>query len=402
MYSTKVIESAIDRYQKSSSLKLIRIPASKVEDWIHHLEERLKKFKGEVDELRKDLTKEELAFIRNERVMSMLDFEYWANRYATIPANGGGICKFQFWDSQRIFLRKMASVEEEMHSAKQRGDTTDGMLIVGHKARQLGETMLGRAICMHRLCTQQHRRAMGASVDDDKIQELYDRDKTIYDNLPWWLRPELGYDEKRAHIYFEKLDSRIIYQVSSQKSGLGVGRQFDLGHLTELSTWINASAVELDFFPTLPQSLSTFCLLESTAFGRGNFWHDFTERVRHGYSARWTYVFIPWYAEVTKYHRTPPVDWKPAETTFNHIARVYETSPEFMGRNVQLTPAQAWWWESTRADYMKGNNLSFFLTNFCSTPEESFQHSGQSAFDPILLDSLRGGVQKGVPYELRG
>jgi len=334
--------------------------------------------------------------------MSMLDFLYWAERYCTIQQDGGGICKLVPWESQCLLLDAMAKREAEMHERAIKGDSVDGVLVVGTKARQLGETALGRAACVHRLTTQHHRRAIAASVDEDKVQELYDRDKLIIDNLPWYLQPSLGYDEKRTHLYFGGLDSRVIYQVSSQKSGLGVGRQFDLGHLTELSTWINASAVELDFFPTLPQSLSTFCLLESTAFGRGNFWHDFTERVRHGYSARWTYVFIPWYAEVTKYHRTPPVDWKPAETTFKHIARVYETSPEFMGRNVQLTPAQAWWWESTRADYMKGNNLSFFLTNFCSTPEESFQHSGQSAFDPILLDSLRGGVQKGVPYELRG
>jgi len=332
--------------------------------------------------------------------MSMLDYEYSASRYHTIPSNGGGVCQFQFWDSQRIFLRKMASVEEEMHDRKSRGETTDGMLIVGHKARQLGETMLDRSICMHRLTTQQHRRAMAASVDDDKIQELYDRDKLIWDSLPWWLKPEIGYDTKAAHLYFGKLDSRIIYQVSSQKSGLGVGRQFDFAHLTELSTWINPSAVELDFFPTLPQSISTFCLLESTAYGRGNWWHEFTERVRKGLTRRWTYVFIPWYAEPSKYRSTPPPDWVPSEVAMLHAQRIHETSHEFGGHSIMIPRENLYWWESTREEYRRAGNLNFFLTNYCSTPEESFQHSGQSAFDPELIESLRLNASDGVSYEL--
>ena len=123
---------------------------------------------------------------------------------------------------------------------------------------------------MHRLTTQRDRRALAASVDDDKIQEMYDRDKLIYDNLPWWLKPPIQYDTKAASITLGDVNSRILYQVSSQKSGIGVGRQIDIHHLTELSTWLNPSAVELDFFPTIPRSLATFGLEESTPYGRGN------------------------------------------------------------------------------------------------------------------------------------
>lgn len=401
MYATSVIEAAVAKYEQAADHRLIRLDPMKCSEWAAHLDARLAKHGGDSLKLTADLTKEEKLFIRNERVMSMLDFEYWAARYCTIQKDGGGICKFIPWESQRIILTLLARVEQEMHERLARGEPIDGLLIAGHKGRQLGETALGRSVCMHRETTQQHRRGMAASVDDDKIQELYDRDKLIVDNLPWWLKPEIGYDEKRSHLYFEKLDSRIIYQVSSQKSGLGVGRQFDLAHLTELSTWINAPSVELDFFPTLPQSLSTFALLESTAYGRGNWWHDFTERVRHGHSPRWHYCFIPWYAEPSKYRRQPPVGWIPSEVALKHAEKVHESSPEFMGRNVMLSRENLYWWESTRAEYMQGNNLPFFLTNFCCTPEESFQHSGQSAFDPILLDQLRSNTKTGTQYELR-
>ena len=42
MYSSKVIESAIARYESSSRLRLIRLDKSKCADYTHHLEERLK------------------------------------------------------------------------------------------------------------------------------------------------------------------------------------------------------------------------------------------------------------------------------------------------------------------------------------------------------------------------
>jgi hypothetical protein len=341
-------------------------------------------------------------FIRNERVMCRFNFRYWAERYGTLAKDGGGIGKFTNpWESQEILLRFIAKIEESIMDAFERGEPIDGILVVLAKARQLGATAIGRLLLMHRLTLQNNRRAMSASVDDDKIQELYDRDKLIYDSLPFWLKPALKYDEKRQHIHFEASDSRSLYQVSSQKSGLGVGRQFDCAHLTELSTWNDAYKVELDFFPTLPQSLSTLGILESTAYGRGNWWHDFTERVRKNASPRWRYLFIPWYAEASKYRRQPPPDWQPNEVSLLHAQKVFDTSEEFVGHPVMLARENLYWYESTRAEYQQGNNLAFFLTNYCSTPAESFQHSGQSAFSPELLEELRLHASPGEPLEIR-
>jgi len=403
MYSQRVIERAVAAYEKKAGHRLIEISNPKRDDWRAHLEKRLAAHAGDTAALAATYTTEEKLFIRNERVMSMLNFRYWAEAYGTIQKDGGGVCRFAHpWESQQIILQHIAKHEEELYDAVARGETVDGLLFVLHKARQLGATALGRLLLTHRLTLQNNRRAMSASVDDDKIQELYDRDKMIYDNLPFYLKPAIKYDEKRQHIHYDNSDSRSLYQVSSQKSGLGVGRQFDIAHLTELSTWVNASAVELDFFPTLPMSLTTLALLESTAYGRGNFWHDFTERVRRGYTRRWRYIFIPWFCEVSKYRAQPPVDWKPTELSLIHAQKCYDTSAEFTGHQVMLTREQLYWYETTRNEYQQGNNLRYFLTNWPATPEESFQHSGQSAFSIELLDTLRTEAHAGQAYELVG
>ena len=402
MYSSATVQRSTERYEQQSGKRLLRLEPSKCLEWAEHLTARRLRFKTE-DEFWKMATAEEAAFIRNERVLSMMDFRYWATRYGTIAQDGGGICKFDHpWESQEILLRLIAKQEQKLLDAALRGEPVDGILICLHKARQLGATAVGRLLMLHGMLYQKNRRGMSASVDDDKIQELYDRDKLIYDNLPWYLRSALKYDEKRQHIHFDIMDSRMLYQVSSQKSGLGVGRQFDRAHLTELSTWLNAGAVELDFFPTLPQSLTTLVLLESTAYGRGNWWHDFTERVRRGHSARWIYAFIPYYAEATKYRRQPPPDWKPSDVSMLHAQKVYETSAAYLeGRQLMLPRETLYWWESTRSEYQRGNNLTFFLTNYCATPEESFQHSGQSAFSAEHLEAMRLHAHPGGAYEIR-
>lgn len=401
MYSTKVIERSIAAYEAKAGHQLLRLDIGKRDEWRDHLDQRLSKHDGDADALARDLKQEERLFIRNERVLSMLDFRFWAEGYGTIQKDGGGVCLFRnIWESQRILLDHVAKREEELHEAAIRKEPIDGLLFALHKARQLGATAVGRLLLMHRLTLQNNRRAMSASVDDDKIQELYDRDKLIYDNLPFYLKPTLKYDEKRQHLHFFGNESRSLYQVSSQKSGLGVGRQFDMAHLTELSTWVNGDAIELDFFPTLPQSITTFALLESTAYGRGNFWHDFTERVRRGDTARWRYVFVPWYVEISKYRREPPADWAPSQVSLLHAQKVHDTSPDLVGRTVMLSRQQLYWYETTRTEYQKANNLRYFLTNWPATPEESFQHSSASAFSVELLDELRTRTRAGTPFEL--
>ena len=355
---------------------------------------------GDDGQLARPLTADESAFIRNERLLSAVDYLYWAERYSTLKLDGGGLGTLKFWESQRILLAIVAKAEVEMWEAADRGEPVDGILLCCHKARQLGLTAIMRSLTMHRMTLHHHQRALAGSVDEDKIQELYDRDKDILDNLPWWLRPTVGADEKRQHLSFERLGTRLLYQASAQKSGVGQGRQFELGHLTECASWLYPDTIEYDYFPTIPQSTNALVGLESTANGRGNWWHDFVNRVRAGHSRRWRFVFIPWYAEVSKYRAAPPDRWRPSEVSLLHAQMVYDSSPEFLGRHVMLSPQQLYWWESTRAEHLRASKLNIFLSNFCATVEESFQHAQVSVFSPETLEALRLHTAPGLPYEL--
>jgi hypothetical protein len=112
-------------------------------------------------------------------------------------------------------------------------------------------------------------------------------------------------------------------------------------------------------------------------------------------------VFVPWYSEAKKYRREPSPDWVPSQLSLLHAQKVHDTSAEFTGHSVMLGREQLYWYETTRDEYQKGNNLRFFLTNYPATPEESFQHSTNAPFGVEFLDELRTRARPGAAYEIQ-
>jgi hypothetical protein len=199
------------------------------------------------------------------------------------------------------------------------------------------------------------------------------------------------------------VDSRQLYQESTKRSGVGFGRQYDFLHLTEVPQWANAKYdIELNIFPAIPRAVSTLAGIEAVPLGRGNWWHQFSEDCRLGLYPEWLYIYIPWYALGKKYSLTAPLNWEPEADSLAHGSKVYETSPLYVGRTVLLERDQLYWWEMERKSARRSGTLSFFLTNYSATPQESFQHFSQSAFPAELIEELSNHASFGraVPYEL--
>lgn len=416
MYSPTIIQRNVERLEAELKIKLKRYePGVCLE-----ARDRLDQIRKPDGSLKRPFTKAEQEFIRNECLLSKLDFEYWCSRYATIDRDGvegGGLGRLNLWESQRIVLDKIALAEEEEYRKQEAGQPCDGIMMLFNKARQEGLTGICRALTMHRLTMWHNTRALAASVDDDKIKELYDRDKLIYNcglekeeyslkgGLPYWMRPILNFDVKGAHLDFSQLGSRILYQFSTMGSAIGQGRQFDIGHMTELAYWAEDVLAMLgrDFFPTLPQSPRTLFLAESVSFGRTGWWYRMSKAIEAHRLPRWRFCFIPWYAITKKYRRFPASDWVPDEITQRHADMVWETSIDYLGRRIRLDREQMYWWESTREEYRQNNELAAFLTNYCATPEEGHQHSNPTAISHETLSRLHdeAAAHKPLPYLLR-
>jgi len=353
---------------------------------------------------KRSLRKDEKEFIDSEIALCRIDFRYFAERWGTVEwdaSEGGGAHAIHFWPTQERALKLISEREERNHEEYREHHFSEGIRGVWHKTRQQGATALIRLISMHRMLFYRSTRCITASLDEPKVKGLYTTDKVILDNLPHFLRPAVLFDVKNEHIELEHLKSRLLYQQASQRAGVGTGGQFDINHMTEVALWPTPERLQFDLLPAIPQALSTFLGWESTANGRGNFWHEFTESVRRreeGFE-RWIYVFTPWYLNRNKNRLIAPVDWTPDAKTVEHAKLVEETSHEFADATVILNRDQMYWWESEYRANKKLGTLHLFLTNYPATPEQSFQTHRHPALPIETIEWMRTkATLPGMPY----
>lgn len=383
MYSQAIIERNQQALEKRLGLRLRRYTPEQSWAVAEHLGPEPR-----------EVTADEAAFIRNEVHLISLDFRYFAERYAIMDLDGGGAGHIKLKESQELVLsRYLAPAEERVAAEVAAGEPTDGLRFYWHKARQLYATTTAIMLIWHRLLSIRDSKALGGVAEDDKLAAYYSRHERLWSSLPWWLRPPLKYESKGEHLVLDGLDSSIWFAAGNQKGGMGQGNQYELQHLTECAFWLDpVTHIDYVLKDTLPQSPRTLAIRESTANGRGDWWHTNTEDARKGLSG-WGYIFIPWYAVTEKRRRKPPTsEWRPDETTLRHADMVLRTSPEWLGRQVTLDLEQLYWWESERKNAQRTHGLALFYSNNPATPDESFQHFQNAAFETEQVERWRTGT----------
>jgi hypothetical protein len=256
---------------------------------------------------------------------------------------------------------------------------------------------LGAALIMHRVLTGTHVRALLASdvPDNSGSEGLFGMYERILANLPWWLRPTEQFHTKNQHVMLSTGSAILVESGKSMKGGLqdkggqkgnlGRSKTFSAVHLTELSTWEYPEQIDDSLMPAVPRSPRTLGIKESTAKGRHNWHHEDWLLGQRG-RGRWVNVFIPWYAEESKYWLPAPLDWTPSDQTRAHAEKAARDGPKWLDRAVTLSRNQLYWYEETRATYQEKGALNKFLEEYAADPEECFQHSGRSIFG---LDALQ-------------
>lgn len=361
----------------------------------------------------RDLQPEEQAFITNERLLTKIDYRYWAERYAKIAKESADLEPlYPMWASQTLFLEQVADVE------KTRWETghPDGILVNVLKARQLGISTKIQVILGHRATTQGVVRGIIAGDVEEQSKYLMSMVELVIDELPWWLKPAKTAHQKGDVLSFDtgaflrtawgKSARGALKDKGGTKGNIGRGKTFTLGHISEVSTWERPEQLEDGLMPGIPRTPRTFMAWESTAKGRYDFWHTHWDRSDRKIG-RFTNIFIPWYIEPDKYWLPVPDGWEPAPTTKAHVIDVERTSPRFLlGRTHRLSKEQAYWYESTRRAFddedagiefgADGHRLPTFYEEYPATPEEAFQHSGRSIFGRKLLDRLAAAAKPPV------
>lgn len=409
MYSDKVVARNVASVYDTLGIELRQYDDSTVEEMSAHLNSLVKSYDrdGNVAEMVRPLTKQEQEYITNERLMCKFSLNYFATRYAYIELAAiegkqttevGRLGKLGFMRPQQVFIDKLAKREEEMYEEMEKGHMVDGLRFFINKGRQLHFTAISRILSCHRSFFWPDCMAIAASVNDDMTGELYRRDKVLYTNMPWFLRPRVEFDVKNQQFTFKPLGSGTLYHQANQHGGMGMGRMIPVAHMTECAFWDDMvgdgtlySKLDYHLRAAIPQSINTLYVLESTSNGLGGWWYDQIQLVLRGKST-FDLFFCPWFVANRKYRRTPPEGWEPNEDTKAMLEKAERTSAKYIGYTVIPDKFQAYWYETEKASYEK--RLAVFLSNYPSDLSEAFQSFGDAAFSVELLNELKKGVGK--------
>jgi hypothetical protein len=401
MYSPAVTARARAHLEESLAERLpsglTETPVAEIPAWTARLADVFDKSGTQT----RALTEEESDFILTEQLRSKIDYAYWAERYCWINLEASTIGPlYPLWESQRLILAEVGRLEEERLDA----EYPDGVLVDILKARQLGCSTLVSSMLAHRLTNHPHVFGLLASDVPDNSAFLYDIFERIVDHLAWWMKPGVVERVKNDEMVFVT-DSRLFVgaskstrgadktsrsSVEGRKGQLGRGRTISLFHLSEIATWTNPQQIDSSFLPTVPYSPSVFGAKESTAQGWGpkNWWYQDWQLAKSSRS-RTRAIFIPWYAERSKYWLPAPLDWSPSDDTLAHARRAEESGPRWMHRPVQLTRNQLYWYETRRAEADAKDSLGEFLQEYPADDEEAFQLSGKSIFSVKTIERVR-------------
>jgi hypothetical protein len=341
-------------------------------------------------------TQEEQIFVANERLLTKVDYSYFAQRYQMIQAAGQRLQPmYPLWESQSLILTELGYQEE----TRWRSGHPDGLLFNILKGRQLGCSSLCQSLLLHRIVTHTSTKGLIASnvPDNSGSQGLFGMLERGYEHLPWWLKPGVKFWNTDSHLVLQNGSSIHVESGKSMKGGLqdqggqkgqlGRSRTYALAHLSELSSWEYAGTIDDSLMPAIPETPQTLMARESTAKGRHNWWHEEWLVAAEGLG-RCFNIFIPWYAERTKYWLPPPLNWSPSDDTLAFAQRVQAKGPQYMRRPITLSLEQLCWYESRKAEAIRKGQLYKFLEEYPAEPEEAFQYSGRSIFTIETMDRL--------------
>lgn len=391
MYSASVIAARESFLQRECAsllppAGLTRYPVS----YCHAMKAHLDQIWNPDEKLQtRAFSQDEDHFVVNEQLLCKIDYRYSAERYIFINADGTTLRPmFPLWESQELILGEMARVELQRWSTRH----PDGLLFNCLKGRQLGCSTLAQSFLAHRVLTHGHVRTLIASdvPQNSGSEGLFGMLELVVEHWPWWLKPKERFHTKNRHIMWDNSSRVIVESGKSMKGGLmeeggekgqiGRSKTYSACHLSEITTWERPEQINSSLLPAIPSTPRTLCIRESTAMGRNNYWHQEWNLAQSGDDPRFFNIFIPWYAESSKYWLPTPEGWQPSDDTLAFARRAQAEGPKYMHRAVSLSKEQLYWYELNKKAAIKREELYKFLSEYPAEPEEAFQNSGRSIF----------------------
>lgn len=221
---------------------------------------------------------------------------------------------------------------------------------------------------------------------DEATKNLFAMVERYHVNAPIYVRPHVGRSNQKE-LQFDQLDS--VYNVATA-GAKGAGRSATLTnvHGSEVAFWENAQEHLSGMLQAVPLAVGTEVVLESTANGVGNTFHQQWKLAESGQSD-FIAIFVPWFWS-PEYRRSAPDDFQlnddpesvpDGELTEAQYATAYRLDDDQM------------MWRRAKIIELGGGETGFreFQKEYPATADEAFNaaHVGQSLFSRRALVKAR-------------
>lgn len=312
-----------------------------------------------------------------EKLRHRHDFEYWAARCVNIRHKlTGQTIRMVLNAPQRTLL---AELERQRREGKP-------IRVILLKARQWGgSTLVQMYMAWMQCCRREQWHSLICANVCDISSTIRGMFSTLLNGYPrqWWQSsepPKLKPFEGSVNIRVIPGRNCRIATASSYRPDCARGMDHSMAHLSEVAYWQSTPTVQPEMVVQsvcggVPMAPDTVVVMESTANGVGNFFHQSWLRAKSGESA-FTPLFIPWY-EIEMY-RTEVRD---LAYLVKHLTP-YERKLWLKG----LTLEQILWYHRKRLEMGSDERMQ---AEYPTTDIEAFNSTARVVFDADSIEQLR-------------
>jgi hypothetical protein len=341
------------------------------------------------------------------------DFAYYAPRLLRIKTNipdASGLA------TERVVPFALNPSQLKLHALWQKLEKEVGYVrIIILKARRQGMSTYVEGRIFHKVHTTPNTHAFIIAHDKDGSNTIFNMSKLYYEALPRRFMPMKRYSSKKE-LVFENPNEKTRFKNPGLRSQIEVftankvtsasGGGYSAAHFSEVAKYVDAENLIASTAPTIPDIPGSFIVYESTAFGRGGFFHDEWNKATAKTRRRETNfipIFFSW-LEFGSYQRDFNTCHSECRTEKGLLGSLDPEEKE-LKRKYKATSKQVHWRRHKILDL--GNDIDLFHQEYPTTPMEAFISSGHSYFnrrevqkiidkcvDPEFVGELVGGKLK--------
>lgn len=329
------------------------------------------------------------------------DEKWYIENFLNIKNKKANIVPFKLNEAQNIVMEVLK--EDKKNKKPKR--------YIVLKARQMGLSTLFEGLIFQDTSTWENKNALILAHEESASSNLFQMSKLFYEYLPDEIRPMKKYSNGKV-LAFESPESDesikrenpgLRSKITIATAGAGeVGRSSTIHslHASEVAFFPDAKTTMLGLLQAVPDEPNTLVVLESTANGIGDWFHEMWQKAVKGEN-EFTPIFLPWFTD-SGYSR--PFSTQGEKDAFieqinsvfrdneGNSVRTYEH--ELMVKN-DLTYEQLNWRRWTIKNKCQGDE-ELFMQEYPSTPEEAFLSTGRPKFPIKVLREYQNRTKEPV------